>query len=229
MLQQLLFFTVLFFLIFFISKSNLSQFHRLIIKIIGHKHISVWILALIFLPGTVIHELSHFVAATILHVPTGKMSIFPTIEKNGEARAGHIMVARTDPFRLSLIGLAPMMIGLTVVYLTGLFLIGDWPGMLAGGNRVKFISGLFLLFQTTSGMFSSKSDLKSFLLVLPVILLFLLTGYFSGLSIQANQSFMETVTGLLTRLNFYLLIASITDYFFYLFFLAVNSVFGNRR
>ena len=208
MLLEFLVFLFLFFLIFYISKSVLKLYYGLVFHIIGNKRISVWVIALTFLPGTVLHELSHFLMASVLRVPTGHISIFPTIEKNGEVKAGHIVVATSDPFRLSLIGLSPMFVGLVVVYLIGVFLIGDW------GWRT--IIGIAALFQTTSSMFSSKRDLKSFVIVLPILLLLLLAGHLSGLSIEANQRFIDSVSSYLAKLNIYLSIAAAIDLLVYL-------------
>ena len=209
MLLELLVFLFLFFLIFYISKSVLRLYYGLVFHISGNKRISVWIIALTFLPGTILHELSHFLMAIILRVPTGNISIFPTIEKNGEVKAGHIVVATSDPFRLSLIGLAPMISGLAVVYLIGIYLIGDWGG--------RAIIGIVALFQITSSMFSSKRDLKSFVIVSPVLLLLLLAGHLSGLSIEANQRFIDSVSSYLAKLNIYLSIAAALDLLVYLF------------
>ena len=208
MLLQLILFFLLIILIYLIVKKSVKYFFQFVFQISRRKHLSVWIIALTFLPGTIVHELSHFLMATILRVPTGSMTIFPTFEKNGEVKAGHLMVGHADPFRLSLIGLSPMFVGLVVVYLIGVFLIGDW------GWRT--IIGIAALFQTTSSMFSSKRDLKSFVIVLPILLLLLLAGHLSGLSIEANQRFIDSVSSYLAKLNIYLSIAAAIDLLVYL-------------
>ena len=217
MLLQLILFFLLIILIYLIVKKSVKYFFQFVFQISRRKHLSVWIIALTFLPGTIVHELSHFLMATILRVPTGSMTIFPTFEKNGEVKAGRLMVGHAYPFRLSLIGLAPMFAGIACVWLAGIFLIGDVSMLLKSENFIFKIMGFIALFQITSGMFSSKRDLKSFVMVLPILLLLLLAGHLSGLSIEANQRFIDSVSSYLAKLNIYLSIAAAIDLLVYLF------------
>ena len=46
------------------------------------------IFALIFLPGVFLHELSHFLMAKVLGVQTGKFSLIPQAQPNGQTPPG---------------------------------------------------------------------------------------------------------------------------------------------
>ena len=76
---------------------------------------------IIFLPGTIIHELSHWIVAEILQVRTGTITIFPDLEDqhNGQQRLGSVATITTDPFRGFLIGIAPFFIGLLILIVLG--------------------------------------------------------------------------------------------------------------
>lgn len=69
-----------------------------------------YFLALLFLPGTFLHELSHFLMAKILFVKVVSFNIFPKKVEN-EFRLGSVTTVKTDLVRGTLIGLAPFLVG----------------------------------------------------------------------------------------------------------------------
>ena len=75
-------------------------------------------------PGTIWHELSHYLMAKILFVRTGNVRLFqfrPTAYRDERGRPtgrvvlGYVETYRTDPIRQSLIGVAPLLSGLAVL------------------------------------------------------------------------------------------------------------------
>ncbi|KKU25515.1 MAG: putative membrane protein [Microgenomates group bacterium GW2011_GWA2_46_16] len=82
--------------------------------------------SVLVLPGTVIHELSHWLVAEILQVRTGEIVILPELTGgDGEERLGSVQTERTDPLRGFLIGIAPFLTGLLILVTLGrLFSIG---------------------------------------------------------------------------------------------------------
>lgn len=235
MMIQVLFLFFLLLFIFFVCKRITSTIFLTIKSIINNSNIAIWILALFFLPGTIIHEMMHFLMATILRVSTGPLSIFPVIEKNDEnhghikAKAGHIMVARTDPFRLTLIGLAPMIGGLAIIYYSGTLLLSDLENIFVRGITLSEILGIYLLFITSASMFSSRSDLKSLLISLPVTILIFSALYLSGVKIIFAEKLIEKITEILTALNRYLFLTAVVDYVIYAFLSVVNILFFTRK
>jgi len=69
----------------------------------------------LFFPGTVIHELAHLLAAGLLFVKTGSMEIIPKV-MDDEIRLGSVQVAKTDPFRRTIIGVAPVLLGMAIIF-----------------------------------------------------------------------------------------------------------------
>ena len=111
--------------IFFLSRKITQGIFTSVLLFSGSKKLSIAVLAVILLPGTIIHELSHFIFAAILRVPTGKITVIPKMGEGGEVKTGQMEMSRTDPFRYSLIGFAPLISGLIIIYFTGKLLLPD--------------------------------------------------------------------------------------------------------
>ena len=95
----------------------------------------------LILPGVVLHELSHALTAWVLGVKVGKLSIGIKTgrtgkRKRGPVALGSVEIARTDPFRSSLIGLAPLVAGSIVVLLIGSQVFGLRPFDISDANRL---------------------------------------------------------------------------------------------
>jgi hypothetical protein len=158
-------------------------------------------MAAFFFVGTVIHEFSHLIMANLLFVHTGKMELLPKLEGN-TIRLGSVEIVKPDPFRRLLIGVAPFLMGTTIIILT-LFSADFfdathtlWIGILA----------LLIVFQIGNTMFSSKKDMEgaSFFLVLfiiAIVTLYLL-GFRTSLD-QINSLTHERFVGLTKSKLFY--------------------------
>jgi len=90
---------------------------RLVVLLTHSPAAALYVYHALVLPGTILHELSHLVAAWILRVPAGKLTLLPGIESSGSARLGSVQIAQVDPVRESLIGLAPLVSGLAAIVL----------------------------------------------------------------------------------------------------------------
>lgn len=159
---------------------------------------AVYILALIFLPGTFIHEMSHFLVALFLLVPVGELRLIPEVKENG-VRLGSVKVAKTDILRESLIGIAPFVIGTSVIF--GVVSYAISSNLISNPYFVAFV--LYLIFQVTHTMFSSKEDLTSVLelsvllvIILLLMLVFDVTGPFELLAsaIEQNREIIERIS-----------------------------------
>lgn len=166
----------------FLNQSIFSFFYRFT----HSEHIAITITTLLLFPGTVIHELSHLFIAEILQVRTGKLSLIPEKINEEHIQAGSVEVQKTDPFRRSIIGLAPIFVGVITITLLSIQLTGLIPALTVQLNAFQStISGTtpftiypstiiflllgYLLFAISNNMFSSKEDLEG---VPPVIIFF---------------------------------------------------------
>src|SRR6266540_7540457 len=150
--------------------------------------ITMGIFSIIFLPGVFLHELSHFVMAKILRVPTGRFSILPRSLPDGRLQLGYVETSRADIIRDSLIGAAPLIVGtLFVAYvaiyhlqmrvLWDVFRNGQidlfWLGVRALPRVQDFYLWFYLAFAVSSTMMPSESDRHAWLeLVISIGVLF---------------------------------------------------------
>lgn len=161
-----LLFTILkrvqYFLIFLIEISILFILSRLLTKTLSQvlflltksRSVVTTIIALLFFPGVVVHELSHMFAAGILFVPVGDINLMPKLSESGELRLGSVMIGKTDILRRAIIGLAPLVVGLMIVL--------GIPFMLQDSSATFLFAAIaiYLLFEIGNTMFSSRKDME---------------------------------------------------------------------
>lgn len=143
--------------------------------------------AILFLPGTFIHEISHFLTALFLFVPVGQPEFMPVRYENG-IKLGSVPIGKTDPIRRTLVGVAPILFGLVILFLA-VYLIKN-----------IFVVG-FVAFEIGNTMFSSKKDLEG---VIPVIAAGVAIGlvlYFMGVKIN-----LEVNQEIFRRMDLFLLV-----------------------
>ena len=179
---------LLWLLISLVSLTLLQRFlHREIqafFLILTHNsHATQVLFASIFLPGVFLHELSHYLMAKLLRVPTGRFSLFPKVQRDGRLRLGYVETAPGGFLRDALIGIAPLISGCLFISLAAIYWIDLRPLWihLLGNDWNQFWSILstipeerwfwlwfYLLFTISSMMMPSTADRHAWL---PVILL----------------------------------------------------------
>lgn len=193
--------------------------------------ISYTIFALLFLPGVFLHEASHFLAARLLGVRTGRFSLLPKPLENGRLQLGSVETSSSDFIRDSLIGAAPLLTGGAFVIYAGIYQLGlqELWGSLSVGNLSDLFSKFsnmvhapdfwvwfYLTFIVSSTMLPSSADRKAWrpLLLIGVVILgiILLAGagpwFLENLSPYVNTA-MRTVAivfAISTALHFVLFI-----------------------
>lgn len=201
----------------------------------------IMVYTLLFLPGILVHEISHFLTAAVLGVQTGDIHLFPRrgSEADGRIALGSVQVAKTDFVRGSLIGAAPFFVGcLLLVFLVLRFVspaISFDTTSLVSGNLIsnlhiflsqpKHILVLYMIFSITNTMFMSKEDMRAF----PVI------GVFVGLlvivlSLTHSLSWVLTVLAgyvqpILRDLNGTFLVALVIDLIMIMVLFVVVKIF----
>lgn len=175
-------------ILFFISRYLLKQIFSLLMKLTRNRTVAVTILILITFPGTVIHELAHLFTAEILGVRTGKLSLVPESIREEQINTGSVQVAETDPVRRSLIGVAPVGVGIVVLTALSYFLTGLVEAVqlnIAGGRILSpefwILIGLtYALFAVSNTMFASEVDMKGVWPVFIILGLIFAALYLSG-------------------------------------------------
>ena len=139
------------------------------------RELGLWLYAIVLLPGVLLHELSHAVAARLLGVRIGKIHILPQRSKQ-RIQLGFVPVEETDFVRASLIGAAPFIVGsLAIVALGhGVFSTPETVGALNRGAWVEGLRSLiggfqaadawlwaYLVFTVGNTMLPSRSDMHA--------------------------------------------------------------------
>jgi hypothetical protein len=207
----------------------------------GNQRAAMWIFWVLFLPGTFLHELSHWLTAKLLRVKTGRFSLWPKPQKRGQLQMGGVQVEVADPFRHSLIGLAPLIFGSIAVLLIGQGRLAlDQVGLALNNGDLELIwqallktlaipdiwLWLYLLFAISNAMLPSASDREAWWSVLLYlgIALFLAIGL--GLNPTLSPQLQEFGLTIIAQLLYAFLITIAVDVFFILVIIFIEAFFA---
>ena len=154
-----------------------QHLQELSVRWVGDPDVALVVYFVIVLPGVILHELSHWLMATVLGVRVRQMAIGP-VRKGRSKRVslGSIRVGNVDPVRASIIGLAPLLGGSAAILLVGNLVLG--VGDLARATSGQGLQGivaaleqatrvpdfwlwLYLIFAVSNAMLPSESDMAS--------------------------------------------------------------------
>lgn len=224
-----------------------THLHGISLLLMGRPERAVVLYAIILLPGVFLHELSHWIAATLLGVRTGAFSLIPRMHSDGTVQLGYVEYykGRTlGPIRESIIGGAPLLAGTAVILLIGfhVFSVTNLTAALQSGqidtllvalgdiySTNDFLIWLYLLFAVSNGMMPSKSDRRAwpaFLLAISVLALFL---YLLGLQDIVVAGLTEPATTIFGYLGLALSMAIGVDIFFMLLIAAFEGLISRIR
>jgi hypothetical protein len=165
------------------------QLHREIqsvfLLITRRGEISLTLFSLLFFPGVLLHEGSHYLMARLLGVKTGRFSLVPRPLGKGRLQLGFVETSTADFFRDALIGAAPLLAGGAFVAYAGLVhldLPAVWssltgsccsPGEISISELFNALSSsharpdfwlwFYLTFAISSTMLPSSSDRRAWL------------------------------------------------------------------
>jgi hypothetical protein len=192
----------------------------------GDTYHGIMLYSLVFLPGVMIHEMSHFFAATIMGVRTGDISFFPRKDtmEDGRIALGTVKVAKTDFVRSSLIGAAPFLVGTFILFvlvtvmfqpvveqLATLSLFEVWNvvrGLFSNPRNWLF---LYLVFTIANTMFVSREDARAFPVIIVFLMILLGVILFTGISSKVYNLLWPKVDGYLVMLSGSFLAAVLID------------------
>lgn len=177
-----------------ILSTRLTQLSfTLLLRLTHSKSVSITILTIILFPGTVIHELSHLFTAEVLGVHTGTLTLAPESIEGEEVQSGSVQIAHTDPFRRTLIGIAPTITGIITLTALSWWLSATITHLATLPYQLLAGAILYLIVIISNTMFTSKEDLKGVFPVVITIALLLITATLSGITIVLPSQFQTTV------------------------------------
>ncbi len=192
---------------FMLMQRQLHREIQSILLLVTHRSdFSLAIFSLLFFPGVLLHESSHYLMARVLGVRTGRLSLIPRPLEDGRVQLGYVETARTDILRDALIGIAPLLSGGVMVAYAGMVRLGlsePWLSVVSSDpNKMSeflrriyqssdFWLWFYLIFTISSTMMPSRSDRRAWLPVSIVIALLIGVGVIGGVGPWIAQKLAE--------------------------------------
>jgi len=167
--------------IYFLAHYLLNVSFHLMRKLFRSDSFIIWITAILYLPGTILHEISHYFFALLLAMNPEEVSIFPQIEKD-HIRLGHVLYRRheSDVVRPIIIGIAPFFGAIGILWVIQSF------HLFPGGVWWQTVLFGYLILTITANMFSSKQDLVYLIYIVPLFLFIGALLYIFGIQIDTQ-------------------------------------------
>jgi len=130
--------------------------------------------------------------AELLRVKTGRFNFTPQLDEGDKIKAASLQIAKTDPCRRTLIGLAPVLFGLITIFALRAFVFQPAAGqsfsqlLNSPWSLLLALMSFYLLFAVSNTMFSSSKDLEA--AFLPFFIFFLVVVFFWLTEIKINLS-----------------------------------------
>ena len=182
-LESLLYLILLIVPLLFLQRFLQREIQSIFLLITRQPEISMALFSLLFFPGVLLHETSHFLMANVLGVRTGRFSLIPKKMGNGKLQLGYVETASSDFVRDALIGAAPLIVGgifVAYVGISRLEINSLWESLAQGqassirvalksiADHPDFWLWFYLTFTISSTMMPSASDRRAWL---PLILI----------------------------------------------------------
>ena len=180
------------FTLYLLSNSFHNKLHFLGTGITKNRLLIAKAVGYIFFIGTLVHELSHIIMARLLFVRTKNINLQTEIIDDRHIKYGTAEIEVTDPFRSNLIGIAPLIFGISLIYFLTLNINFNF---LTWYDAIK----LFLISQISNSMFLSDSDTKDLKVISIILLIILLPLLF----INAKYSFFSFNETIISLKNFF--------------------------
>ncbi|MCZ7667748.1 MAG: hypothetical protein M5U34_11300 [Chloroflexi bacterium] len=221
-----------FMVLLFLQRWIHTHLHGLSLLVTGKPEYAVILYAIVLLPGVALHEISHWLAASLLGVRTGKLSLLPRRQPDGAIQLGYVEYykGRTlGPIRESLIGGAPLISGTLVILLIGFYVfnITELTTAIQSGNVDQlalavstlfqtgdFFVWLYLLFAISNAMMPSASDRRAWPAFLLTMLVIAAIVFLLGLTDVILVNMAQPVTAVFGYLGVALSMAIGVDFVF---------------
>jgi len=185
--------------LYFISRLVIKSLYSFFNIFVKNQKIVFSFVSLLYFPGTVVHEMSHFLAAIALFLNIRDIRLFPQFEK-GNIRLGSVAYEKKDFVRSILVGIAPFVFVLFIFFIISFYSLYPTQNM---GLNILFG---YLIFSVSSTMFSSKQDIVDLIYIIPLAIIAVGAVYVFKLDIffLFNGQTNRLVINFFDRVNYYL-------------------------
>ena len=156
-------------LLYFVSRKTIHTCFFFFSRFLKHPQAAFRMMALLYFPGTLIHEMSHLVMAMLLNLKVRDITLIPKV-RGSTLKLGTVWYEKKDVVRGLLVGIAPFFAAMFVFWF-----IDTWR--LLYMNMIIGALVSYLVFAISSTMFSSKQDLVDLVYVIPIALIVIAMGY----------------------------------------------------
>lgn len=171
------------------KKKLTADLSHLIHRLGGSQHTAIIVWSVIFLPGTITHEISHFLVAALTGARTGKIEIFPEYleesdEKSTHVALGSVRTQKLNPIQGFLVGIAPFISGMALL----IWLASLLQTSFADRNIWLLVLEGYFFFTIANSFFPSWPDIKQ---ALPFVIISLVVGllaWYFGFQIFLNSN-----------------------------------------
>lgn len=201
LLTLLLFFFVIF-ILYAVSRYMINELFHFLHLFIRRRDIIFSTIAVIFLPGTILHELSHYLIATVLRLQVGEVHIMPAWKEN-HLQLGRVTYKKTDVVRSIMVGVAPFFGALFFFWFIGAFHLFPTTHII-----ITLFFG-YLLFSVSANMFSSRQDLVDLIHIIPICLITGAVFYITNIKISlvVPDVWLQNIANPLQTINIYITIS----------------------
>jgi len=200
MIYAPLFFLIQVIALYIFSRAVIKNMYSFLGIFIKSQKLVFLLVSILYFPGTIIHEMSHFFAAIILFLNVKDVRIFPEFEDD-HIRLGSVVFEKRDFIRGILVGIAPFIFAMLIFFTISAYSL--YPTNNIGMN---ILFG-YLLFAISSTMFSSKKDIVDLIYIVPLVIIITGAVYLFDLNIFSlfkSESINKIIFGFFEKVNFYL-------------------------
>ncbi len=206
------------------------KLYRFLLMCTGSKPVSMLVLFLLFLPGIVLHEGTHWLCAWGLRMKPHSITLWPTL-RGKMIEMGSVQMREAGIWRETLVGMAPLFMGTLAIATIGsqIFQVQDlilhllriqprpaWNLLHLTLNTPDSALWLYLIFAIGNSMLPSSSDRRSLSLVLYYlgigVVLFIIADF---ISVEVTSEWwpqvIVAVTHPLQSLNSFLFLVILLD------------------
>jgi hypothetical protein len=177
------------------KKKMTADLSHLVHRLGGGQHASIIVWSIIFLPGTITHEISHFLVAALTGARTGKIEIFPEYleesdEKSIHVALGSVRTQKLNPIQGFLVGIAPFISGMALL----ICLASSLQTSFVDRNIWLVILEGYFFFTIANSFFPSWPDIKQTLPFVIISLVATLLAWYFGFQIfLSSNSYIWTL------------------------------------